>query len=136
MGSEFDAVASWDETLSGFTAKICKGLQSESIISEKTGRDLIQGFISFTPTTKTSFIVAHSALTSDMGVLAQQADMLGVDFIGSLEAQGVIGIVDTMRIIEEHDIKSLQRTSGRTGSMKQEDLFLQASDGQNMKLLA
>ena len=68
-----------------------------------------------------------------MGVAAQRADALGFDFIGALEKNGVKGIIDSMRLIDKYQIKSLQRESGRASSLKQEDIFMKATGGKNMK---
>ena len=44
-----------------------------------------------------------------------------------------MGIIDSMRLIEKYQIKSLQRESGRASSLKQEDIFMKATGGKNRK---
>jgi len=94
------------------------------LTSKHTGTDLNNGFVTYTKNRKAKYLVAHSALASDMGVMAQRAEALGIDLIAALQQQnGVLGIIDTMTLIREHKIETLQRTAGQGGSLKQEDLF-------------
>ena len=55
------------------------------------------------------------------------------DFFGAQEKNGVMGIIDSMRLIEKYQIKSLQRESGRASSLKQENIFMKATGGKNRK---
>ena len=133
--SEFNMVAgSQYETLTTYTAKLSGGtLAAAASISTHTGKDIINDFITHTGARNIEHIVGHSALTADMGVVAQRSDALGIKFIGGLEKNKVKGIIDSMRIIDKYNISTLQRQSGRKKSLKQEDIFMLATGGKNMK---
>jgi len=127
------------EHLSPSTAKLSaigkapSTLEAAASISTHTGTDIITDLITHAGTRHITHAFGHSALTADMGVAAQRADALGIGFIGALEKNGIKGIIDSMRLIDKYQIKSLQRESGRASSLKQEDIFMKATSGKNMK---
>ena len=107
------------ETLSPITAGLSKGvgnLEAAASISTHTGTDIINGFITHAGDRGITHFVGHATLTADMGVAAQRADALGINLIDALEKKDVVGIIDTMRIVDKYKITRLLRETGRSAA--------------------
>ena len=82
------------------------------------------------------WIKAHKRVSVDMRALVATVRRSGIpDPLKDLADAGVAGIIDPKRIIIEHNVTSMQHSTGGrfTGLLKNDALFLLASKGKSMQ---
>ena len=132
--SEFKAVT--NEPLNRITANLCPNLQAEARMSTQTTKEALVEFCAHVEARGIKYIAGHGAVTVDVAIPAEVADELGLDFIAMLEKAGVIGIIDTLRIINAHNLQPLKRAKAGGGAgtaLGNADLYSKATDGKKMK---
>lgn len=110
----------------------CMGLNEERKGSKQGFREVHEKFVEFIKINKVSYLLAHGVVSSDARVMVKAGHEIGIDVIRDWKEAGIKGVVDTMRVIPQYDIKGLRHLDGKH-VLSNGVLFTKATKGATMR---
>jgi len=127
-------------TVSQQVANICPGLRLAASQSTHTFKELFKGITTFIKENSIKWLKAHNGIAADFIYLFYSARHNELDFFEELSTSGLLGFLDSARIIPLHKITSLQKqktgkgdTITYSGYQSNEMLFRLANESKGMK---
>jgi DNA polymerase III epsilon subunit-like protein len=120
------------EKLGWWGLKNCKGLNEERKKSNQDFREVSEKLVGYIKKHKIKYLLAHGVVSSDARVMVKAGWAMGIDVIREWKEAGIKGVIDTMRIIPQHNIKALRHLDGKS-VLSNGVLFKRASEGATME---